>query len=107
MDQGVQLLDEALSLAHQEMVALTGGEFEQAVELAERRQEIISQAWPVLTGDNDNVCCKQLMKLADLQEQLTNIATLARDSIRADLQRSRRERQRMSGYHRAVGQALQ
>ena len=48
MNQGVSLLDEALSLARQEMAALADGAFDRAVELAERRQEVISMAWPVL-----------------------------------------------------------
>ena len=62
MSQGLCLLDEALDLARQEMLALEDGAYDRAVVLA---------------------------------------------VIRASLQRSRREKQRMRGYHQAVGQALQ
>ena len=107
MNQGVSLLDEALSLARQEMAALADGAFDRAVELAERRQEVISMAWPVLADDREGLCRDQVMQLADIQDRLSGVAVAVRESLRADLQRSRLERQRMHGYHMSVGQALQ
>ena len=54
MSQGLCLLDEALDLARQEMLALEDGAYDRAVELAERRNEVTSMAWHVLeSGSTD------------------------------------------------------
>ena len=99
MSQGLCLLDEALDLARQEMLALEDGAYDRAVELAERRNEVTSMAWHVLESGST--------ELTRLQEHLADLAAKAQEVIRASLQRSRREKQRMRGYHQAVGQALQ
>ena len=107
MSQGVCLLDEALSLARQEMVALEDGAYDKAVELAERRGEVTSMAWHMLDDSQAEEYRTHLIELARVQDQLTELATKAHSDIRAQLQRSRLESRRMRGYHRAVGQALQ
>lgn len=107
MGQGLCLLDQALDLARQEMAALEDGAYEKAVELAERRNEVTSMAWHVLESGCADQYRNRLIELTQLQEHLTTIAAKARDIVRAGLQRSRQEKQRLRGYHRAVGQALQ
>jgi len=107
MNQGVCLLDEALSLARQELAALEDGAYDKAVTFAERRNEVTSMAWQMLEDDQAEQYRERLVQLAHMQEHLTELAASAHNDIRAQLQSSRRERRRMQGYHQAVGQALQ
>lgn len=107
MNQGVCLLDEALSLARQELTALEDGAYDKAVTFAERRNEVTSLAWQMLENDYADQYRERLTELAHMQEHLAELAAAAHDSIRTQLQHSRRERKRMQGYHQAVGQALQ
>ena len=107
MAQGICLLDQALDLAMQEMTALEDGAYDKAVALAEKRNEITSMAWHMLDDSQADEYRAHLIELARVQDQLTELATKAHSDIRSQLQRSRLEGQRMRGYHRAVGQALQ
>ena len=107
MSQGVHLLDMAVEIAHREMAALEAGAYDEAVRLADRRGEIISQAWSALETDATDQYRARLVNLTRLQERLTALAGAARDVTREGLQRARREKQRIRGYHRAIGQAIQ
>ncbi|MDR2573801.1 MAG: hypothetical protein LBC94_05570 [Desulfovibrio sp.] len=107
MSRGVRLLDKAVEIAHREMAALEMGNYDEAVKLADRRGEIISQAWSELETDATDQYRRRLVDLTRLQEHLTALASAARDVAREGLQRSRREKQRMRGYHQSIGQALQ
>lgn len=107
MGKGTVLLDEALDLAAQEKIALEDGAYEKAIELAEQRGKITDMAWNVLDMAETAPYKARLSKLADMQKQLTAIASRAQDVIRASLCRSRQEKRRINGYHIAVGQALQ
>ncbi|MEG6503688.1 MULTISPECIES: hypothetical protein [unclassified Desulfovibrio] len=107
MAQGLSLLDQALDLARQEMIALEDGAYDRAMALAEKRNEVTSMAWYVLESSHADEYRGHLVELARVQEHLTGLAIRARDALRQDLQRSRLERQRMNGYHQSIGQALQ
>ena len=107
MAQGLNLLDQALDLARQEMNALEDGAYDQAVILAEKRNEVTSMAWYMLGDNRAEEYRGHLVELARVQEHLTDLATRAQDALRQDLQRSRLERQRMNGYQQSIGQALQ
>lgn len=107
MSQGVCLLDQALELARQEVIALEGGAYEQAVELATQRGELTNMAWNMLEAGSREQYRTRIMELSRYQERLTGIATREHARIRADLQRSRQQKRRMQGYQQAVGQALQ
>lgn len=107
MCQGTSLLDEALNLARQERIALEDGDYEGAIDLAARRGELTGMAWGLLEQAGAEQYRKRLIELTRLQEQLTDLAARARDSVRESLHRSRREQQRIRGYHQAVGHALQ
>ena len=89
------------------MAALEDGAYDRAVELAERRGEITSMAWHLLESGGADQYRNRLIELTRLQEHLTELAAQAQEVVRASLQRSRLEKQRMRGYHQAVGQALQ
>lgn len=107
MAQGITLLDQALHLAQKEMTALEEKDYEKAMELAEKRNEITAMAWSVLESDGAGAYRKRLIELTRMQEALTAVATEAEQIARTDLRRTRMEKQRLQGYHRAVGMALQ
>lgn len=107
MSPGIALLDEALVLARQEKSALEEGEYEQAITMAQRRGELTGRAWDYFEHSEHEPYRRRLLELSDLQEQLTRIASDARCAVRQNMNRSKLERRRMNGYHRAVGQALQ
>lgn len=107
MGQGLALLDEALDLAMREKMALERGSYEEAIELAAKRGEITGMAWDMIHSSDADACKSRIGKLAELQKQLTAIASGARETIRERLLRSRKEKKRIQGYHLAVGQALQ
>lgn len=107
MSQGLALLDEALDLARQEKSALEEGEYDEAIGMAQKRVDITDQAWNFLQTTEHEPYRKRLLELADLQKQLTELATSARNAVRQRMNRSRQEKKRMQGYHLAVGQALQ
>lgn len=107
MSAGIALLDEALELARQERTALLEGFYEEAIDLAERRGELTGQAWNLLGSESAAQYRKRILELTRLQEQLSNLASSARDKIRESLSRSRQEKKRIRSYHTAIGQALQ
>lgn len=107
MTQGAALLDEAIDLARQEKAALENGEYEKAIELAEKRNEVTGLAWNNFRTEEKDGYKQRLLKLSSLQTHLSGIAGRAHEAIRQKLSRSRLEKRRMQGYHMAIGQALQ
>lgn len=107
MSDALTLLDEALDLARQEKDALETGAYEEAIDLAEKRNEITGMAWNVAQPDEMQSYQERLQELSGMQNTLTQIAIRARSAIRERLNRSRKEKKRIQGYHLAVGQALQ
>ena len=107
MSQGTCLLEEALCVARQEREALEKGEYEEAIELAQRRSELTGMAWNAYDKEEKSSYSKLLRELAGLQAHLTDLAGRAHETLRAKLSRSRQETKRIRGYQMAVGQALQ
>lgn len=105
--QAAILLDEAIDLARQEKAALENGEYEKAIELAEKRSEVTGQAWNNYKVEEKDGYHQRLLKLSRLQTHLSDIASRAHEAIKQRLSRSRQEKRRMQGYHMAIGQALQ
>lgn len=107
MSQGTILLEEALVLAQQEKDALEKGEYDEAIELAQKRGELTGMAWNAYDQAEKGSYRKCLLELANLQNHLTDLASRAHETLREKLSRSRQEKKRMRGYQMAVGQALQ
>ena len=107
MAQGVELLDEAIDLARQEKQALEDGEYDDAIQLAEKRVELTGMAWNLLDAASRESFKKRLQVLSDFQKQLIELASKARLAIRNKMNQSKQERRRMNAYSMAVGQALQ
>lgn len=107
MSEALNLLDGALDLARKEKTALEMGEYAEAIELAEERGKLAGQAWNAFKVEDSAAYRTRLLELSGLQNQLAQIASKARDSVRSALGRSRKEKKRIQGYQLAVGQALQ
>lgn len=107
MGQGLALLDEAMDLARREKCALEDGEYEDAIQIAEKRTEITGMAWNFLSCAERDPYRHKLLELADIQKQLTELATRAQAAVRDRMNRSKQEKRRMKGYSKAVGLALQ
>ena len=107
MSQGTCLLEEALVLAQQEQAALEKGEYDEAIELAQKRSELTGMAWNAYDQAEKSTYRKCLSELANIQSHLTDLAGRAHETLREKLSRSKQEKRRMRGYQMAVGQALQ
>jgi len=107
MSPGIALLDEALELARQEKSALEEGAYDEAICMAQKRNEITGMAWNYLEHAEREPYRKRLLELSGLQEQLSEIAARAKAAVRQSMNRSKMEKRRMNGYHMAVSQALQ
>lgn len=107
MSQALVLLDEAMDLARQEKSALEGGEYEEAIQIAEKRGEISSMAWNLMSHADQEPYRRKLVELADFQKQLVALASRAQAVVRDKMNRSKQEKRRMKSYSMAVSQALQ
>lgn len=107
MNGAINLLDEALDLAKKEKSALEGGQYDEAMDFAEQRGNLTSMAWNMFEPALTELYHQKIAELSEIQRQLAEIATKARDMIREKLSSSRQEQRRIRGYHRAVGHALQ
>ena len=107
MNQGIVLLEEALNLAQAEKCALEGGEYDEAIAIAEKRSQLTGMAYNHMTHEDEEPFRLKLLELSDIQNQLTSIASKAHNAVRQRLNRSKMEKKRMRGYQIAVGQALQ
>lgn len=107
MSQGLALLDEAMELARREKSALEIGEYEEAIEYAEKRTELTGMAWNFLSFADQEPYRKRLLELSDIQKQLKELATKAQTAVRQRMNRSKQEKRRMNGYSKSIGLALQ
>ena len=79
MSRAIDLLDEALDLARKEKSALEDGEYDEAMGLAEKRGELTGMAWNLFEPSIAEHYKKRIMELSNIQKQLTELATKARD----------------------------
>lgn len=107
MAQGIELLDEAINLAHQEKQALEDGEYENAIALAEKRGTLTGMAWNLLDAASRESFKKRLQILGDFQKQLTDMAQRAQTAVRNRMNESKQQKRRMNAYSMAVSHALQ
>lgn len=101
MRSHLSLLDEALKLGEQELVALDQDELETVENLAARRQELLARAMGH-TGDNPDHLVEKLTQLKSIQGRLSLRTKRLHAQVKRDLQRVREECRRMSGYKDAA-----
>ena len=107
MSQSLQLLDQAFQLGRLEREALRGKNSDLAVELSEQRQALTQKAWENLGESDRPAYLDRLLRIADLQKELSELARTAHSSILSALQGSRRQKKRLSGYQRTIALSLQ
>ncbi|WP_297259711.1 hypothetical protein [uncultured Desulfovibrio sp.] len=107
MSQSLSLLDQAFQLGRLEREALNGKNYDLAVELSEQRQLLTQQAWEKLREGDRPAYLERLLRIADLQKELTELARAAHSSILAALQGSRRQKKRLTGYQRTIALSIQ
>jgi len=102
MRDALTLLDEALELGRRELALLADGDVEGIQETARTRNILLNQAWDNRAGVDMGQFADKLMRLRELQGQMTSDARRLRDDLRADLARVRQEGRRFSGYASAT-----
>lgn len=98
-------LERAMEVGARELDALQNGDTELALELADHRSWLISQAWNVRV-EFDEKYFNKLLEVQRMQDTLTAEARRQRDAIRDSLIHSRKEGQRLAGYKKAVAYAV-
>lgn len=99
-------LDIALGLTVQERLALEEGRVDDAVQIAEQRENSIAFAWFVMDGCDSNIYSDRLHTLYTAQERTRGVAKQLYEDMRTSLIVSRKEGKRLAGYRQAVSHAL-
>lgn len=107
MSQAMQFLERAFQLARLEQAALRTKNYDRAVELSAQRQTLLEQAWDTLEESEHPAYRERLLQLVDLQKELSSLAAEARKGVLVNLQGSRLQKKRLSGYRRTVALSLQ
>lgn len=107
MSRALQLLDQAFQLGRLEREALRGKNYDLAVELSAQRQALTQEAWTSLRQEDKTAYRERLLRITDLQKELSDLARTAHSSILSALQGSRRQKKRLSGYQRTIALSLQ
>lgn len=102
MPDSLSLLDMALQLGERELGALAAGDVEAAESASRERAELVEMAWSRRDPSALNDLRDKLQRLQCLQGRLTEEARRLHENIRSQLQQSRRESQRLSGYRQAT-----
>jgi hypothetical protein len=102
MTDSLALLDQALTLGESELSALADGDVDSADSSAQQRSRLIAMAWEKRGSVQEDELREKLLQLQSLQGRLTSEARRLHQSLREELQRSRKESVRLSGYKRAV-----
>lgn len=102
MPDSLSLLDLALQLGERELGALAAGDVETAESASRERAELVEKAWSRRDPEALDDLRDKLLRLQCLQGRLTEEARRLHDNIRGQLQQTRRESQRLSGYRQGT-----
>ncbi len=102
MHESLRLLDAALELTRQENAALTAEDEERLLTLCEERTGLMALAWDRREGCESAALLARLEAIQKAQSALTDAAGAVADNLRAVLQQSREQGNRLSGYHKVV-----
>lgn len=101
--RSLQLLDEAISLAHQELEILQSDELEGLEECMARREELIRMAAEKRSEQGEvEPYRERLLTLSNLQKRITQKAALLRDRTREDMKGQRKTNRCVAGYAKVV-----
>ncbi len=102
MADSLALLDQALMLGENELNALACGDVDAADDSAQERGKLLTRAWEQRESVQEDDLRQKLLQLQTLQGRLTSEARKLHQSLREELQRSRKESTRLAGYKRAI-----
>lgn len=102
MSDKLEYLEAALVAGERELHCLLAGEIEEAEALAKDRGRLLEMAWCSTDPDSIGQLRDKLLKLKNLQGQLTVEARRLHAELQTDLQRAKQENQRLSGYRSSV-----
>lgn len=102
MSDKLEFLEQALATGERELHCLLAGEIEEAELLAKERGLLLEKAWGSDEAENVGLLRDKLLKLKNLQGQLTSEARRLHAELKSDLQRAKQENQRLSGYRSTV-----
>jgi len=102
MADSLSLLDQALFLGEQELVALASGDVDTADLNSRERGRLMDEAWERREGVALDTLQEKLLKMQSLQGRLTDEARRLHANIKSELQRSRKHSTRLKGYRKAV-----
>ena len=104
MHPSAALLDEAIALAHQEELALTEENVDKAEELANRRADLLNDAWSMREGYAQSLLLEHLQKMHAIHGRLRNHAEILRDKLAGQISVERKQAKYLDGYHNADSQ---
>jgi hypothetical protein len=96
MHTSATLYDEAISLARLEELALEEEDIDRAEELADRRADLLFDAWR-LRGAGE-LLVEQLQTLQSIQQHLQERATRLRDKLGGQIAAERKQSKYFNGY---------
>lgn len=101
MHPSISLAEEALDLARRELNLLEEGNMEEVEAAAERRMQLLDDAWAKRTDD----CAKQLQErleaMREIQKQMLEKAQALHDALAKELKDIRRRGTRQKSYQQA------
>lgn len=102
MSDKLEYLEQALATGERELHCLLAGEIEEAEKLAKDRGRLLEMIWSSAEAESVGLLRDKLLKLKNLQGQLTVEARRLHAELKSDLQRAKQENQRLSGYRSTV-----
>ena len=98
-------LEEALSLARLEESALADEDLDRAEELADKRADLLFDAWSLRKGYAVELLCERLQELQAVQQRLNERAESLRDRLSNQISSERKQSKYFDGYRHAKAQA--
>ncbi len=102
MSDTLTYLDQALEKGERELACLQAGEVEEAEKLAFDRGRLMEEAWRMRDVETAGLLKEKLLRLQQLQGQLTSEAKRLHETLREDLLKAKQETRRFSGYKGSV-----
>ena len=105
MHPSAAILDEVFALVRLEELALAEEDVDRAGELADRRADLLFDAWRIREGCSDNLLVERLQTLQDMQRQLQDKAEALRAKLGAQMSAERKQAKYFDGYRHASAEA--
>ena len=105
MHPSAAMLDEAMGLVRLEEMALAEEDVDRAEELADRRADLLFDAWRVREGYAEHLLLEHLQKLQTMQEHLQDRAEALRAKLADQISTERKQSKYFDGYRHASAQS--